>query len=717
MAREQWGSRIGVILAVAGSAVGLGNFLRFPGQAAQNGGGAFMLPYFISLLVLGIPLCWAEWTMGRYAGTKGFNSAPGIYTVIWRNRAAKYFGGLALLIPLVIYMYYVLIEAWCLGYAINYATGDLLVGTGGQVDAYIHEVREAAAEPLSDEQARAAAFKRFFANFVGDAEDGALLRRENATWLLVLAGAFFLNFYFIYRGVAKGIETLCKIAMPLMALLALIVLVRVLTLGTPDATRPDQSVINGLGFMWNPKPDKLKDPQTWLAASGQIFFSLSVGFGIIINYASYLRERDDVVLSGLTSSSMNEFFEVCLGGLITVPAAFIFLGMAAEGFTGSSFALGFQALPNVFAAMWGGRFFGFLWFLMLSIAAITSSVSMLQPVIAFFEEGFGLKRHASAAMLGLIAALGCGFVVYFSKDLLALDTFDFWVGSVLIFVLATVQAILYGWVFGIRRGHEEAHRGAHIRIPWFVQLMLKYVVPVYLLAIFALFCWKKLPSTDALAFELDATVAQQLPARNGISPELREQLAAQGANVDEEASVVSGRDAKHWTIYDKDGLPAYVLSLESRSHRLEVIKDDQVVVTTSVLNSQPAIDALQAGRIPESLSAAVAEQGIEVPADVRVRPADRENSWHVEDVQGNHLLEIRRVEAEGPASVLAVKKHAMGYVEATLRRPVVLGSMLFILVVLGFLMLMIHIAGRRWKAEGRFAAIDEQPGPGRGGMP
>ena len=89
--REHWGSRIGVILAVAGSAVGLGNFLRFPGVAAQNGGGAFMLPYFVSLLVLGIPLCWVEWTMGRYAGTKGFNSAPGVFSVIWPNRMAKYF--------------------------------------------------------------------------------------------------------------------------------------------------------------------------------------------------------------------------------------------------------------------------------------------------------------------------------------------------------------------------------------------------------------------------------------------------------------------------------------------------------------------------------------------------------------------------------------------------------------------------------------------------
>jgi len=99
--RQRWGTNVGIVLAVAGSAVGLGNFLRFPGQAAQYGGGAFMLPYFISLLILGIPLCWAEWTMGRYGGTRGFNSSPGIFTVIWRHRLAKYCGGVALLMAKV----------------------------------------------------------------------------------------------------------------------------------------------------------------------------------------------------------------------------------------------------------------------------------------------------------------------------------------------------------------------------------------------------------------------------------------------------------------------------------------------------------------------------------------------------------------------------------------------------------------------------------------
>jgi len=195
------------------------------------------------------------------------------------------------MVPLVIYMYYVIIEAWCLGYAINYLTGDLMVGSGGAVDELIVEATKNAAEEgktLTDAEAVSAAFGNFFANFVGMKEDGFALGGDNLPWLWVLAGTFLCNFILIYRGVNKGIEVLCRYAMPAMAVLAIIVLVRVLTL-PPNEGR---SVSDGLGFMWNPKSEALWNPQTWLAASGQIFFSLSVGFGIIINYSSYLSQKD-----------------------------------------------------------------------------------------------------------------------------------------------------------------------------------------------------------------------------------------------------------------------------------------------------------------------------------------------------------------------------------------------------------------------------------------
>jgi neurotransmitter:Na+ symporter, NSS family len=616
---EQWATRIGVILAVAGSAVGLGNFLRFPGQAAQNGGGAFMVPYFISLLVLGIPLCWAEWTLGRYGGGLGFNSAPGIYSTIWRHRFAKYLGALALLVPLIIYMYYVLIEAWCLGYAFNYLTGDLLVGKGGEIDRIIAQAKEAAPAGAVDVETTSQAFKTFFDNFVGKTSDGFALGGHGGKWLWVLVAIFTFNFFLIYRGVTKGIERFCQVAMPLMAVLAMIVLVRVLTLGTPDPAKPDQSVLGGLNFMWNPDFRVLKNPEAWLDAAGQIFFSLSVGFGIIVNYASYLKKEDDIALSGLTSSSVNEFFEVCLGGMITLPVAFIFLGAAATDFTGSAFALGFNALPNVFTRMWGGQLFGFLWYFVLFIAAVTSSVSMLQPVIAFLEEGFGLRRHASAAFLGLITALGVGFVLYFSKDLVALDTMDFWVGSVFILLLALVQSLLYGWALGIKRGDEELHRGAHIRIPRFVQYMLKYVVPLFLLAILSSFCFQTLPSSDA--------------------------------------PLKSSDDA-------------------------------------NVTLSEPTVAALAAGEFPKDLRSRLAELDVELPEEVVVAAMSGGHEIRSAD---NRLLLIARQKGDD----WLLLKHNAGYIENALSSQATSMTLAFIAAIVAFLLLMVHIAGRRWEAEGR----------------
>ena len=482
---ENWGSKIGVILAVAGSAVGLGNFLRFPGLAATNGGGVFMIPYFISMLILGIPICWVEWCMGRYGGTRGYNSAPGIFTVLWRTSYSKYFGALALIIPVVIYMYYVYIEAWCLSYAIDYASGTM---------------QRLADNALPEQQTQA--FGNHFGRLVGMSENGFPHQRG----VLILAIVFGTNFYLIFRGLTRGIEKFCKFAMPLLIACAIIILFRVLTLGTPDPTHPEANINNALGFMWNPKADatgstwgNLANPELWLAASGQIFFSLSVGFGIILNYASYLRKNDDVALSGLTASATNQFCEVCLGGLITVPVAFLFLG--ASGLTkevlGSPMALGFHTLPTVFCRMPAGQWFGAIWFFMLFTAAITSSLSMLQPAIAFLEEGFNLGRRASVTCLGFIVATGSLIVVYFSKNLLALDTMDFWVGTVLIYTLATIQVITVGWVFGIKRAKEEVSRGAELHIPNFFWFIIKYISPLYLLTIFAAWCYNSIPDKIA----------------------------------------------------------------------------------------------------------------------------------------------------------------------------------------------------------------------------
>lgn len=483
--KEGWGTRLGVIMAVMGSAVGLGNFLRFPGLAAQYEGAAFMIPYFIALLVLGLPLAWGEWAMGRLGGARGYNSTPGIFRVLWKSPLAPYFGVLGCLIPVGIYMYYILIESWCLGYAWHYLSGTMT--TVGQQAA------------LAGGKLDKAPYEQLFTAFTGATANGAALTGPCLIFLIICIAA---NFFLIYRGLHKGIEKFCLFAMPALVLCAILVLVRVLTL--PNITE-------GLGFMWNPRgaPDTpvpegflhaLMNPKMWMDATGQIFFSLSVGFGVIITYASYLKKDDDVALSSLTSVAGNEFCEVALGGMITIPAAFLFFGAAAVG---SSFSLGFLTLPMVFESMPLGHIAGFLFFMLLFLAAITSSLSMLQPAIALMEEGLGLKRKTSVALLSLITLLGTAFIMYFSKNTLALGTFDFWVGTFCIFLLALFQVFLFGWVLGPERGMKELDRGAEIRVPRAVGFLLKWVAPVYLVAIFIAFVVEQ-----ALAKRADNAFAQ-----------------------------------------------------------------------------------------------------------------------------------------------------------------------------------------------------------------
>lgn len=469
---ERWTTRLGVILAVAGSAVGLGNLVRFPGQVVANGGGAFMIPYFCAFLLLGIPIAWVEWTLARYGGQRGRHSGVGILGIVAGRQVGRYFGTLSVLVPLVIYMYYVLIEAWCLRYAWAYLSGGM--DLGGETSSRMLEAQE------------------YFARTSGSARNGTLLESGLhpvlVSWIFVLI----LNLLLVHRGISRGIEAFCRWAMPLMAVCAAVVLVRVLTLGTPDPAHPERNVSAGLGYLWNPDISRLGDASVWLAAAGQIFFTLSVGFGIIINYASYLRKQDDVVLSALSAGAVNEVFEVTFGGLITVTAAFVFLG--ASGATGGTFALGFTSLPVVFTHLgaWE-RPIGAAWFLLLCLAAITSSVSMLQPGKAFLQEALGCSSRRAVGLLSVLATAGSLWVVYFSENLLALDTMDFWVGTVAIFVVAAVEVVCFGWVLGVDRGLEEARAGALMRIPRVYRFIIKYVAPTYLGAVFVGFCVQSLP--------------------------------------------------------------------------------------------------------------------------------------------------------------------------------------------------------------------------------
>jgi NSS family neurotransmitter:Na+ symporter len=458
MAKERWASRMGLVLAMAGNAVGLGNFLRFPAQAAKNGGGAFLVPYLVALLVMGLPLIWVEWTMGRYGGQLGHHSTPGIFQSMGRHPMWKYLGVFGLWTNLIIAAYYLYIETWTMAFA-----GYSLIGGFGKPGE---------------------SGKKFHEYITGEMENEIIAISGVGLALFFICIA--INIFILSRGLAKGIEIVSKIGMPLLIFFGMILAIRGLMISPETDEKAVSSPLVGLNFVWEPKYDKLTSPSVWLAAAGQIFFTLSVGMGSAHCYASYLREQDDVTLTGATASWTNEFCEVILGGSILLPIAVAYQGLAAvQAQTAelSGLELGFHVFPMLFQN-WGAfaPLAGFMWFALLFFAAITSSLAMGQPVMAFLQADFGLNRRASALVFGamllpLAAAVACFHSSIFFTE------FDYWVGSFALVVMALIESILFAWVFGMDRGWAEMLKGADLQVPRVFYYILKYITPVFLMLI------------------------------------------------------------------------------------------------------------------------------------------------------------------------------------------------------------------------------------------
>ncbi len=454
--RENWGSRLGVILAVAGSAVGLGNFLVFPGRVAANGGGAFLIPYFIAFILIGIPLAWMEWALGRRGGKYGHGTGPGILNTIIDHPSAKYLGSLGVVGPMLIFFFYIFIESWLLGYIYFSATGELSAAAAN-----------------------------------GAASVSALLFDSYLTGNHSIVGipsvylffsiSFLLNFGIIFFGVRKGIENTAKVLMPLLLILGFILMIRVLTL---------PGISSGLGFMWNPDFSKLLDIEVWFQATSQIFFTLSVGVGTILTYASYVKPKQDIALSSLTANSTNEFIEVIIGGTIVIPAAVTLLGAAAtEGVAKAGVVdLGFITMPLIFDHM--GDKVGFvlqvLWFTLLFIGGLTSSISMLQPSISFLEDELRLERKTSIVVLGLITLFFSLLVIY-GFNCGAAGEIDLWGFNFSLIFFGTIEAITFAWILGVKEGVKELLEGAEIGIPKPFLFIMKYITPTFLIGL--VFLW------------------------------------------------------------------------------------------------------------------------------------------------------------------------------------------------------------------------------------
>jgi NSS family neurotransmitter:Na+ symporter len=484
---ESWGSRVGLILAMAGNAVGLGNFLRFPVQAIQNGGGAFILPYLICFILMGIPLLFIEWSLGRFGGKYGNHSTPYILNSVSNKPIWKYIGVFGIFTNIAVVAYYTYIESWTFIYVFHSIVGTF-TGMGK--------------EEIS----------QFFDSYVTlTGADFGIPLFPLIVYILVMG----LNVYILSSGLG-GIEKVAKIGMPLLILFGVILAIRGWTMGSDYASDefPLANAWDGINFLWTPQYSSLADPKVWLAAAGQIFFTLSVGMGSIQCYASYMRENEDIALNSVTAGFTNELVEIVLGGAIVVPIAAGFLGLDWV-LENASFGMAFQTMPYLFQ-QWGPIFAmvaGVCWFGLLFFAGITSSLAMGTPWMGFMQDEFGWGKVKGAVSFGAIALImGLPTILFFQYGYF--DEYDYWGGTVSLVIFALLETVLFAWVFGMTKGWEEITRGADIRVPHFYKWVIKYITPALLLLVLlgALFTpagndWNHAFATllDGRLYELDAS--------------------------------------------------------------------------------------------------------------------------------------------------------------------------------------------------------------------
>ncbi len=410
--REQWTGQVGFILAAIGSAVGLGNIWRFPGVAYENGGGAFLIPYLVALITAGIPILFLDYAIGhRFRG-----SAPAAL----RRLGGKWLEGLGwfqVMVAFVIGLYYTAVIAWALSYFVF--SFDLRWGD----------------DPATF----------LTADYLRVGEPGLSLEFVPSV-LIPLVLVWVVTLVVLGAGVAKGVQRANVIFLPLLVVAFLVLVVRALFL---------DGAADGLNALFTPDWQALGDPNVWIAAYSQIFFSLSIAFGIMITYASYRKRRANLTTPGLVVAFANSSFEILAGiGVFATLGFFAFQqGIAIdelEGLTGVG--LSFITFPAIVSQMPGGPIFGALFFGSLTMAGFTSLLSVLQVVSAGFQEKFGLTARQAAIRVGGVSAILSVLLFSTTTGLLALDVADQWANNIGIVASAVIMTVLVLWV--LRKGSE-----------------------------------------------------------------------------------------------------------------------------------------------------------------------------------------------------------------------------------------------------------------------
>lgn len=436
--RETWGSRSGFILAAVGSAIGLGNIWRFPYMAYDNGGGAFLIPYFVAMLIAGIPFMMLEFGLGH----KFRGSAPRIFTSI--SKRWEWLGWWQVLVAFVIACYYVVVIAWAIDYFI-------LSFTQGWT-----------ADPKGF----------FFGAFLG--LTNSPLNLGDIQWKIFAASSFawIVAFISVFTGVRGGIERANKIFMPLLFILVLIFIGRVITL---------DGASEGLNWLFRPDFSALTSGKVWSAAFGQIFYSLSLGFAIMLSYSSYLPKESDVSNNACMTVFINCGFSLLAGVMIFSVLGYMATqqGVPISSVAGGGVGLAFVTLPTAINLMPMPAFFGVLFFLALTFAGISSMISILEAVICAIIDKLEMPRKAAA-----ILVCGAGFIISTAfttgGGLLLLDIVDHFINNFGVLFGGLIEIILVGWFCDLEemRTHINAVSDFSISSIW--NICLRFITPLML---------------------------------------------------------------------------------------------------------------------------------------------------------------------------------------------------------------------------------------------
>lgn len=439
--REQWGSKVGFILAAAGSAVGLGNLWKFPYMAGKNGGGAFVLVYFIILFLVGFTLMLAEITLGRYTQL----NAIGAYRKI--SKKLSWVGALGVLAGFIILSYYSVVGGWVINYIVKSFTGALNVADAEALGGMFGDLISGTVEPIV----------------------------YHAAFML-------LTMIIVLGGIGGGIERSSKILMPGLFIMIVIIAVRAVTL--PGA-------IEGIKYLLVPDFQTIiKNPGIILDALGQVFFSLSLGMGCMVTYGSYL-SKDTNIPESATAIPLIDTGVALLAGLIVLPAVFAF-GYEPSAGPG----LLFITLPAVFAQMPLGSLFSILFFFLVLFAALSSSISLLEVCVSYVVDEWKMKRKTAVFVIGfamfcigIIASLSFGQLSHIKiiGDRNFFDSLDFVASNILLPLGGLLLCIVVGWVWGTDKAVKEASNNGQLEFKlagsW--SFLVKWVGPIAISIVFA----------------------------------------------------------------------------------------------------------------------------------------------------------------------------------------------------------------------------------------